>query len=120
MIGYRDPECRLFYFRVEIFSAKQAVKTRQHRRQLLQETLPFGRGFIAGWAADQQIVMEHLSEPLQGAADGRLAQQQPGGGPRDIAFLRKRREDDEQVKIGLTQMRDTHNRYFYYALDLFP
>jgi hypothetical protein len=64
--------------------------------------------------------VKHLPQALQRAADRGLAQEQPGGSARDIAFLRKRREDDEQVKISLTQMRDAHNRYCHYALDLFP
>src|SRR5580692_11693425 len=120
MICHRDAECRLFYLRVEIFPAEQPVKTRQHRRQLLQETLPFRRGFIPGWAADQQIVVEHLPEPLQSAANGRLAQEQPGCGAGDVSFLREGGKDDERVEVGLPNMRYAYGEYRYYALDLFP
>jgi hypothetical protein len=63
--------------------------------------------------------MKHFPQALQRAADRRLAQEQPGCGTRDVPFLSQRREDDEQVEIGLTEMRYTHNRNFHYVLDLF-
>ena len=111
MIGCCYPECRLFCLRVEILAAQQPAHTRQHRRELLQETFSFGRWFIAGWAADQQIVLEHLAEPLQGSADGRLAQEQPGCGAGDVSFLREGGKDDEEVEVSLPEMRYMHSVY---------
>jgi hypothetical protein len=54
---------------------------------------------------------------LQGAADGRLVQEQPGCGAGGVPFLRKGGEDDEQVEVGLAKMRYAHSDYRYYALD---
>jgi len=66
------------------------------------------------------IVVEHFPDALQGTADGRLAQKQPGCGAGDVPFLRKRGKDDEEVKICLPEMRYAHSLYRHYALDLFP
>jgi len=46
--------------------------------------------------------VKHLPQPLQCAAHGWLAEQQPGCGSCDVPFFRKNREDDQQVEIGLT------------------
>lgn len=54
---------------------------------------------------------------MQGAADRRLAQEQPRCGTGDIAFFRKSGKDDEQVEVGLAKMRYAHSSYRYYALD---
>jgi hypothetical protein len=64
--------------------------------------------------------VEHLPESLQSAANGRLAQEQPGCGARDVSFLREGGKDDEQIEVGLAKMRYAHGEYRYYALDLFP
>jgi hypothetical protein len=61
--------------------------------------------------------LEHLAEPVQGAADSRLAQEQPGCGAGDVPFLCKGGKDDEQVEVGLAKMRYAHSDYRYYALD---
>ena len=74
---------------------------------------------MAGWAADQQIVLEHLPEPLQGAAHGGLTQEQPRCGAGDVPFFRKSGKDDEQVEVGLAKMRYAHSDYRHYALDQF-
>ena len=46
--------------------------------------------------------MEHIPQPLQRAAYGRLAEQQARCGACDIPFFGKNREDDQEVEIGLS------------------
>jgi hypothetical protein len=49
-----------------------------------------------------------------------LAQEKAGCGAGDVPLRRKCGKDDEEVEVGLPEMRYAHNRYRYYALDLFP
>jgi hypothetical protein len=62
--------------------------------------------------------MEHIAQALQSATDRWLAQKKPGGGAGDVSFLCQYGEEDEKVEIGLTQLRDTHTQYYYYAWDV--
>jgi hypothetical protein len=43
--------------------------------------------------------MEHLPRPLQRAAHGWLAEQQPDCGSCAVPFFRENREDDQQIEI---------------------
>ena len=45
--------------------------------------------------------MEHVPQPLQRAAHGRLAEHKPFRSARDIPFFGKRRKDDQQVEVRL-------------------
>jgi hypothetical protein len=54
---------------------------------------------------------------LQSAADGRLAQEQPGCGAGYVPFFSEDCKDDKQVEVGLAKMRYAHIDYPYYALD---
>jgi hypothetical protein len=68
----------------------------------VQKAFALGSGLITGGGPDQEVIVEHVPQPLQRPARRRLAEQQPRRGARDVSFFRKHREDDQQVQVSLT------------------
>jgi hypothetical protein len=64
-------------------------------------TFPLRRWFITLCRPHQQIIVKRVPHSLQGAAHRRLAQQQPLGGTRYVAFLGKHREHNQEIQVGL-------------------
>jgi hypothetical protein len=55
---------------------------------------------------------------LQCAAYRWLAEEEASGRSGDVTLFREDREDDQEIEIGLPQLRCTHNQYMDYALYL--
>jgi hypothetical protein len=49
--------------------------------------------------ADEQFVFQHVAQPAQGMADGRLTQADFITGSSDAALLHHRVEDNQQIEI---------------------
>lgn len=66
---------------------------------------------VVGCSAYEEIIVEHVAQTLQGAADSRLAKEQALGGAGNIALVGENGKDDEEVEIGLAKLRYTHSEY---------
>jgi hypothetical protein len=62
--------------------------------------------------------VKRIPHSLQCSAHRGLAQEQPLGGARYVALLGKHREHNQEIQVGLTKLRYTHNEYYHYALDV--
>ncbi len=80
----------------------EPVQLRQHDLEFLENTFSLWRWFITFRRPHQQVIVKRIPHPLQGTAHRRLAQQQPLGGARYIAFLGKHREHNQEIQVGLT------------------
>jgi hypothetical protein len=65
---------------------------RKDHCQILQQCLPSWRGFILPCPSDEKVIIEQLSQSLQGSADSRLTQSQPLRGPGDRFLFHERYE----------------------------
>jgi hypothetical protein len=89
MIGRGNPKRGFFRRWIEVATAEQTIQTRQGCFEFGQKALSVGSGFISRRTPDEQVVVEHVPQPLQRAAHGRLAEQQARCSSCDIPFLRK-------------------------------
>jgi len=117
MVPPRDAEGGFFAGGVENVSTEKAVELWQSDFQFAADGLSFGGQVIATRPSDEKVILEHPPQPLQRTAHRRLAQEQPGSRAGDRSFFRQGDENNEQVQVGLPQMRYTHNEYTNYALD---
>ena len=74
----------------------------------MQKALALGSGLVSRRTPDEQVVVEHIPQPLQRATHGWLAEEQACRGARYIPFLRKNGKDDQQIEIRLAQLRYAH------------
>ena len=91
----------MFRHWVECRTRDEPIQFRQHDLKLLENTFPLRSRLITFRCPHQQIIMKRIAHPLQGAAHRRLAQQQPLGGTRYVAFLGKHREHNQEIQVGL-------------------
>jgi hypothetical protein len=101
VIGCGNPERGFFRRWIEIAAAEQPIQPRQRSFEFMQKTLSLGSGFISRRTPDEQVVVEHVSQPLQRAAHGRLTEQQARCSSCDIPFFRKNCEHDQQIEVSL-------------------
>jgi hypothetical protein len=97
-----NAECCFFGGGVKLTAVKKAVELWKGDFQLAQDGLAFRGQVIAPGATDEEVILKHPSQPLQGAAHRWLAQKQSGCRACDRPFLSQGSEDDEQVKVGLS------------------
>ena len=102
MVGGRDSKSSLLGRGIEVAAGQQAVETRQHCREVLQEALSFRRRLVAVRRPNQQVIVKHVPQALERAADRGLAQEQACRGTGDIALFREDGEDDQEIQVGLT------------------
>ena len=108
----------MFRHGVECRTGDEPVQFRQHDLEFLKNTFPLRCGFITLCCSHQQIIVKRIPHSLQCSAHRGLAQEQPLGGARYVALLGKHREHNQEIQVGLTKLRYTHNEYYHYALDV--
>ena len=62
-------------------------------------------------AANEQVILQHVTQPSQSVAHRRLTQTKAAAGPRDASFLHDGVEDDEQVQVECTQFHAGRNQW---------
>ncbi|MOA55471.1 hypothetical protein D3C78_1792680 [compost metagenome] len=68
-----------------------------------------GRRLHAVADANEQRVVEHLAQTIEGRADGRLAQEQFFRHPCHVTLKHQRFENHHQVDVGLAQFVAVHS-----------
>src|SRR5580658_3295475 len=111
IVRCRNPEGTLLRPWIECRTRNESVQFWQHDLKFLEHAFPLRRWFIALCRSHQQIIVKRIPHSLQGAAHCRLAQQQPLGGTGYVEFHGKHREHNQEIQVGLTQLRYTHNEY---------
>ena len=102
MVCRRNSKSRILGRGIEVATSHQAVKTRQHCREVLQEALSFRRRLVTGRGSNQQIIVKRVSQALQRAADSWLAQEQACSSTSGIALFREDGKDDQEIQVRLT------------------
>ena len=103
VVRARNAKNAPFTTRIEGSGQHEFFHHRQHPVQFPQDFPPTQSELEPTWSTHKQLVSKHDSGALQGAADGRLAQQQPRG-CRSYAFLLgNHRESDEEVQVHLPE-----------------
>ena len=92
-----------FKTRIEGSGQHEFFHHRQHPVQFPQNFAPTQSELETTRCAHKQVVSKHDSGALQGAADGRLAEQQTRGCRGYTFLLGNRRESDEEVQIHLPE-----------------
>ena len=84
---------------IEIVGNEQSAHLIERLRQRSTQSLRPRRQFHPRAGANQQGIAEHLAQPLQRMAGGRLRQPDPHRRPADIGFPQQRVERHQQIEI---------------------
>jgi hypothetical protein len=103
-IGHHQTKAPLAAGGVEIVRDEKSAHLIERLRQRPAQRLRPRRQFHAGAGTDQQGVAQHLAQPLQRVARGRLRQADPHGGAADIGFQQQRVKRNQQVQVERTQI----------------
>ena len=98
-IGHHQPEMPLAARGVEIVRYEQPAHLIERLRQRSAQRLRPRRELHPRADAHQQRIAEHIAQPLQRMARGRLRQPDPHRGAADIGFQQQRVERDQQIEI---------------------
>jgi hypothetical protein len=72
---------------------------------------------VTATAADQEIVPEHHTKPMEGAGHRRLADRVTLRGARDVPFLEQHRQRLQEIQIAPAYMLIAYCHHHTYALD---
>src|ERR1700685_3960957 len=75
----------------------------QKSLKLLKNLATSQSEFEAIRRSNQEVILKHRARPLQGPADGGLAEEQAGCCCGDAFLLRNRSQGKQQIQISLTQ-----------------
>ena len=98
-IGHHQAKAPFAAGGVEIIRNEQPAHLIERLRQRPAQGLRPRRQFHAGADPDQQGIAEHIAQPLQRMARGRLRQPDPHRGAADTGFQQQRVERDQQIEI---------------------
>lgn len=70
-------------------------------------------------SADEQGVLKSFAKPFQRAANGRLGQIQAFCRPADTPLIEENIQDDKQIEIDVSDIRQGDNSYRKYRFDLY-
>ena len=98
-IGHHQAKTPLAAGGIEIVGNEKPAHLIKRLRQRPAQRLGARRQFHAGADPHQQRIAEHVAQPLQRVARGRLRQADPHRGAADIGFQQQRVQRDQKVEI---------------------
>jgi len=116
-VGHHQPKAPLAAGRIKIVGNEKSAHLVERLRQRPAQRLGPRRQFHARADANQQGIAEHLAQPLQGVARGRLRQADPHRGPADIGLKQERVKRDEQVQVERIQIHEVNIYHIHYRLE---
>ena len=102
---------------IEIIGNEQAAHLVERLRQRPAQRLGPRRQLHPRAGANQQRIAEHLAQPLQRVAGGRLGQADPHRRPADIGFPQQGIERHQQIEIERSQIHDVNIYHVHYRLE---
>jgi hypothetical protein len=99
VVSHGNAKSLLASGRIELLSSHHSFEPRHERFQLPQHTFPTSRALIGSSTTNEKGISEHLAQPLQRPAHGRLAQETSFRRACYVPFFQQRMERVQEIQI---------------------